>query len=230
MRIIPIRGEGCKYVIGCDPASRVDFAGVVVNEPEGSGRTMIHTVRHIERMRGLTYPLLAQKLKILVERLQPDERATLRRIRPAEVVIALDATGAGIPIADMFREADLRARLVEISFTSGQETRQEGGGGAYYVPKKTLIGGLGLVVETGRLVLAEGMKFADVLRREFESFTQTLSASGRSTFEAASGAHDDLLSALAMSVFLAEKEGGSGGWTVESGGVPPTRRELGRWF
>src|ERR1700693_6168148 len=119
LRIEPIRGEGAKYVIGVDPASRVDFAGVVVNEPEGAGRQMVHRVRHVERIRGLTYPLLAQKLRILVERLQPDPRATLRRLRPAEIVIALDATGAGIPITDIFREADLSARLVAITLTPG---------------------------------------------------------------------------------------------------------------
>jgi hypothetical protein len=187
-----------RLYVGLDPASRVDYAGIVVNEPEGAGREMRHAVRHIERTRGLSYPLLAEKLRILIERLN------------GSVTVAVDSTGLGGPMMDYLRDAGLKARLVPITFTAGHETRHEGG--AYFVPKRELISNLGLLLETSRLRLSKTMKHASVLQRELESFTQTLSASGRDSYSAPTGQHDDLLSALALSVWLAQREGSKGGW------------------
>ncbi len=197
-----------RFVVGLDPASRIDYAGIAVVEPEGAGKTMTFAVRHVERLRGFAYPALAEKLKILLERLGGTS------------TLALDATGLGGPVTDFFREAGLKARIVPITSTGGREVRHEGG--AFTVPKRELIGGLGLALETNRLKLSATMKTGDVLRRELESYTVKLADSGHESYSAPPGQHDDLISALALGAWLAQREG-SGGFRLETG------RDSSRW-
>ncbi len=121
-------------------------------------------VRHLER------PALGTSYVEVVERIV--ER--LRSLGDEEIVLAVDTTGVGRPVADM-----LKARLEEwleedestylntawITITGGDSvTKAEGGG--IRVPKRALASAPLVLMQNKQLKIAESLKLAPVLKRE----------------------------------------------------------------
>jgi hypothetical protein len=74
------------------------------------------------------------------------------------------------------------------------------------VPKKELVNSLRLLLENGRLRIARKLPGVDVLVRELLNFQVKITASAHETFGAwRQGTHDDLVLALALSAWVAEK-------------------------
>ena len=107
---------------------------------------------------------------------------------------ALDFTGCGRPVADQFERASLRPQMVLI--TAGNEVTRNGGN-TYHVPKGFLVSGLEFRMHSGEL------KIAPALKDELRDFGRKVSESGRVTYNARSGAHDDLILAICIALFIA---------------------------
>jgi len=112
----------------------------------------------------------------------------------------LDPTGVGQPVFDLFRAHGLDP--LGISITGGDLPHAQGELGVT-VPKRDLIHALLVALQTDRLRIAEGLPFADVLVEEMNAFRQNFSPSGHDTYNAAAGAHDDLILALGCAVWVA---------------------------
>lgn len=145
-------------------------------------------VRHLERLPlQIPYPQQVQHVANLLQR-DPLQGATF----------ALDYTGCGRPVADLFERAGLRPQCVLI--TAGNEVTQHGGT-TWHVPKATLISGLEARLHTGELKIAAQLTESPVLRDELKDFSRKVSDTGRITWNARAGKHDDLILSVAIALF-----------------------------
>jgi len=193
------------YYLSFDPARLRDYAALVLLEyrPIYSGMRDRATfeplfrrelrVVHIERFpRGTPYRELVTRVGRLCQHPHLAHRTQL----------LLDATGQGLPVVEMFREARLPVNLVPITITGGQQVTINGSGRS--VPKADLIGGLEVLLERGLLRIAADLPHADLLREELRRFERTSRRGGRLVYgPGESTGHDDLVMAMAM-----------GGWWV----------------
>jgi hypothetical protein len=202
------------FVVGVDVGQVRDFTAVAVNEvyhghqkvmqqarfqaePSEARRQRLsrHHIRFLERLPLSTpYPDMIRRVGEIMDRLPPMERP------PALVV---DQTGVGRPVLDMMREQ--RLRPIGVSITAGvHETgdRWDDKG----VPKRVLASTLGVAMDAGRLIVSPKLLEADALKRELAAFRVKKLSTGNQTFEAwREGEHDDLVLAVAMAVWGAER-------------------------
>lgn len=123
---------------------------------------------------------------------------------PGPVLLAVDATGVGAAIVDMFTL--LGVPLVAITITGG--TSAHGTGYQWSVPKRDLVHGLLLAFQDRRLTYASRMALAPTLIQELVAFQLKINAqTGHDSYEAwREGAHDDLVLSVAIACWLAEHE------------------------
>jgi hypothetical protein len=162
-------------------------------------------VRHLER------PPVGTSYVEVVERIV----GLLKSLGENELVLAVDTTGVGRPVADM-----LRARLIEwleekedtylnaafITITGGDSvTKAEGGG--IRVPKRDLASAPLVLMQRGQLKIAEGLALAPVLKRELLAFKVKINvATGHDSYEAwREGEHDDLVLSVAIACWCGER-------------------------
>lgn len=147
-------------------------------------------VRHLERLPlGMPYPQQIRHVANLLGR-EPLIGAAF----------ALDYTGCGRPVADQFERAGLRPQKVLI--TSGNEVTRHGGD-TWHVPKGFLVSGLESRMHSGELKIAADLTESPALKGELQDFARKVSESGRVTYNARSGAHDDLILAICIALFFA---------------------------
>jgi hypothetical protein len=164
-------------------------------------------VRHLER------PALGTSYVDVVERILQ----LLESLGDKELVLAVDTTGVGRPVADM-----LKARLNEwlekheereistawITITGGDSvSRASGAGGGLRVPKRDLASAPLVLMQKGQLKIAQEMPLADTLKRELLNFKVKINiATGHDSYEAwREGDHDDLVLAVAMACWCGER-------------------------
>src|SRR5215207_6795993 len=162
-------------------------------------------VRHLER------PTLGTSYVEVVERVVE----LLKSLGDDDVVLAVDTTGVGRPVADMLKER-LERWLEEerntylhtawITITGGDSvTKVEGGG--IRVPKRDLASAPLVLMQNGQLKIAEALQLAPVLKRELLNFKVKINiATGHDSYEAwREGDHDDLVLAVAMACWAGER-------------------------
>jgi len=155
-------------------------------------------MRHLER------PALGTSYVEVVERVVE----LLKSLGDEELVLAVDTTGVGRPVADMLKER-LERWLEEerntclhtawITITGGDSvTKAEGGG--IRVPKRDLASAPLVLMQNEQLKIAEALQLAPVLRRELLNFKVKINiATGHDSYEAwREGDHDDLVLAVAL--------------------------------
>jgi hypothetical protein len=86
---------------------------------------------------------------------------------------------------------------------------QTGDGRIFSVPKLNLVSGLQALLHEERLKIHRELTEGPVLVSELQNFRIDFTAAGSMTFNARSGAHDDLVLALAIAVWRAKSGGGS---------------------
>jgi len=124
-----------------------------------------------------------------------------------DVELAIDATGVGRPVCDMFAAAGIP--FIGCIITGGTE-EQVGGKDRRdryrTVPKIVLISHLQSLLHAGHLKIHPSLPEAEVLVRELQDFRVNYSATGFMSFNARDGKHDDLVLALAIAVWCAKRQ------------------------
>lgn len=161
-------------------------------------------VRELDRLeRGLPYGAIVAEIEHRMQLVDKD----------ADLVI--DDTGVGRPVGDLF-EAQTNLRPIRVTATSGNDVYRDNET-TYTVPKKTLIASLDGILHNAPSVLGganqkharavimfrHGLSTEQVVRDELASMRRKLSQSGRATFDAASGKHDDTISAVCLACWWA---------------------------
>lgn len=195
-----------KYYVGLDLGQSHDFTALaVVERAEIQGewdparfRRRVETslrLRHIERIPlGTSYPEIVERVAQVM---------TSDTLRDGSNLI-VDGTGVGRPVVDLLRNRGMRCFIRPVLVTSGlRETQQDG---YYGVPKRDLILGLQMAVQAGYLKLASGLEFGPALVKEMTEMKVRLTPSGTEQFGAwREGTHDDLVFAVALACWGAEK-------------------------
>ncbi len=119
--------------------------------------------------------------------------------------LAVDSTGVGMPIADLFRRAKMKAHLVPVYITSGADVTRDGD--VRRVPKRILVANTAIALQSGKLQISKKLPLADTLISELQNFKAKISNSGNTSFGADSdwreNSHDDLVLALALALWTA---------------------------
>jgi hypothetical protein len=149
-------------------------------------------VREIRRWEsGTKYPELVAGLG----KIYSDQR--LR-----DSVLLVDGTGVGKAVTDYVRRSGLLAAVRVLSITAGVK---DGDG---TVPKVNLVSATVTASQQRQIRYADGLRLAPILEKELETFTATVSAERNETYPSwRDNEHDDLVFALALSVWFGSKAG-----------------------
>lgn len=187
------------FYVGVDLGQRVDFTAVAVVEREEVPRAWMEplykglAVRWLERMPlGTPYTGVARRIVEVAGRLHQN------------CAIAVDATGLGAPVVDLLREAPMRAEVVPVVITGGEQVNSDGR--IWHVPKRDLMSGLQMGLERGLLRIAKKLREAGRLGKELVDMRIGRSRAGRERWGAeGAGEHDDLVMAVALACWLADR-------------------------
>ena len=164
-----------------------------------------YRVRHLER------PSLGTSYLEVVERILE----LLASLGDTELVLAVDTTGVGRPVADVLKahlkrwlESHRHVRLTTgwITITGGDSvTKAEGGG--LRVPKRDLASAPLVLMQNGQLKIAQEMALAETLRKELLNFKVKINlATAHDSYEAwREGDHDDLVLSVALACWAGER-------------------------
>jgi hypothetical protein len=187
------------YVVGLDLGQTQDFTALAVLErqPLSAGTAATakadFALRHLQRFPlGTPYPAIISAV------------TTMRKTGPLNgAALIVDQTGVGRAVVDVLRQAV--GGVVPVTITGGHAvTRAEDG--SFHVPKRELVTGLQVVLQSQRLQIARGLAEAATLVHELQQFQVKITASAHETFGVwRAGQHDDLVLAVALACWWAER-------------------------
>lgn len=187
--------ERPRYIIGLDLGQSVDPSALAILEQHGEGDESVFHCRHLERFPlGTSYPTIVK---------QVIQRCETPPLHMPGTQMAIDGTGVGRPVVDLFLRAHIRAAITPIAIHGGDSVTFDGGWAR--VPKRTLVSITQACLQTGRMKLAAALPDLEVLKSELQNFQVTISESGFDSYNARSGSHDDLVLALAMALWLGNR-------------------------
>jgi hypothetical protein len=186
-----------KFFSGLDLGQAQDYSALAVVErvaepdPERAGQFVYRfDVRHLHRWAlGTPYPQVVA-----------DVGAWFAGAPLHGTPLAVDQTGVGRAVVDLFRASGVGAALRPLTITGG-----EGGTGSS-VAKKNLVGALQVPLQTRRIRIPAGLPLAAELAKELEAFRVKVTAHRNEVFESwRERDHDDMVVALAMALYLAQR-------------------------
>ncbi len=187
-----------KYTLGLDLGQTKDYTALVILERHGEQEKAVFHARHLERVPlGTPYPAIVARVSAMLK--QPP----LSEGRPR---LAVDETGVGAPVVDLFKRARLNAALHPIHITAGATVNFDRG--VEFVPKRVLVSVVQVALQTDGLKIAEALPEAKTLVRELQDFQVKITEAANDTYGAwREGAHDDLVLAVAMALYVGKKRG-----------------------
>jgi hypothetical protein len=205
-----------KYYMGCDLGQQTDPTAIAVlrrvrqlQRQGDSGlwkeaKPTILQLGFLERVPlGTAYPAICTHVAGLLQ----------RPIWAGNIQLAIDQTGVGRPVADIFRSGGIS--FTGVNITSGLDERLEGN--EAFVPKTTLVSFLQALIHEERLHLHSELTSAPDLRKELENFNVRYTDGGRMTFGASGANHDDMVLALAIAAWRSTmKEPTRSHWAASS--------------
>lgn len=122
----------------------------------------------------------------------------------AGTLLLVDQTGVGRPVCDLFRISSLSAGVLPLTITSGHRATMENG--EIHCPKKELVSALQILFQARRISIPKAIPEGEILKKELQSFQVKITTSANEVYGAwREGAHDDLVLALAMAAWYAER-------------------------
>jgi hypothetical protein len=119
--------------------------------------------------------------------------------------LAVDQTGVGRPVIDMLQKSSISASIRPITITGGHKATPADTGG-WLVPKKELVSVLQVMLQARRIKVAPSLKEAETLVRELTTFQVKITPATNEIFGTwREGLHDDLVLAVAIAVWQAER-------------------------
>ena len=112
--------------------------------------------------------------------------------------IVIDGTGVGRPVVALFDQAHRERRLgnwwpMSYTITGGREVARR------LVPKSDLVGTVQALLQGGRLIVADSLEMAPVLRKELLAFEAKILPTGHNSYGSARERdHDDIVLAVAL--------------------------------
>jgi hypothetical protein len=187
-----------QYYLGLDLGQAHDFSALVVLETGDAAPPRTYAGRHLQRWPlGTSYPTVAKDAAALAESMALSWRGT--------VTLAVDSTGVGRAVVDLLkREPMPHVHLIPIVITGGDAVTKDKG--FWHVPKRDLIAGVQVALQTQRLKIAAALPEAATLTRELENFQMKITLAGHDTYGAwRENSHDDLTLGLSVALWCGER-------------------------
>ncbi len=165
-----------------------------LEDESGAEPEPVYEVRHLERLPLSTpYAEVARRAKNLMS--TPPLRGNAE--------LAVDATGVGAAVVEMFANEGLAFKRVVI--TGGDKESRDGQ--SHRVPKRDLVAATQVLLQNRRLKIAPALPEAKTLTDELLNFRYDITPAGNDTYGARQGGeHDDLVLALCLAVWAARKK------------------------
>jgi hypothetical protein len=186
--------EKRRFFVGLDLGQSADYSALAILERIGGDTEAEFHCRHLQRWALRTpYPaIVADTARMMNSKeLQTSKKP----------VLAVDATGVGAPVVDLFRRERMVAELAAIQITGGDTVSHENG--LWRVPKRDLVSTAQVALQSGRLRIAADLMEAQTLVRELGSFQVKINLDTAHDSYGAwrEGSHDDLVLALALALW-----------------------------
>jgi hypothetical protein len=177
------------FYIGLDLGQSRDYTAIAIVQK--LGLPPCYQVRELKRLPlGTSYPEIVEKIKTAMD--HPSVKPNL---------LAVDATGVGAPVVDLFNRDGIH--LIPIIIHGGDQITYDK---TLRVPKRDLVGILQVLLQTKRLKIAAGLPDVATLVEELSNFQVRISDVGHDSYGVwREGVHDDLVLAVAMACWVAEK-------------------------
>ena len=187
---VPFQGTEDQIVGGLDLGRQADRSCLVILKAKNreKGKPLLHCDYIKIWPRGTTYLDVVSDVKMIADEYDNPP-------------IGIDASGVGSAVCDLFDDAGVY--VIKIVTTGGYQVGELEDGG-YSVPKRELISKMDAAINSGRLSVWSELKESEQMKRQLIEFNVKLSTTGHEQFEARSGRHDDLVSALYFAVFTQE--------------------------
>ena len=159
----------------------------------------LYNVVHLERLElGTSYPAVVTRVKRLID--SP-------KMQDQPLSLALDATGVGTPVYDLFKQDLDRTRIWPVLIHGGD--REHFADTFYRVPKRELVSRAVKLMQRRELNVSPQLRYAETLIEELRNFRLKINiATGHDTYEPwRERDHDDLVLALCISLWAAESKG-----------------------
>jgi hypothetical protein len=199
-----------RFFVGVDLGKQQDPTAIAVVSARTEMRPLFR-VGHLERLPlGTDYVASVAHVRDLLRR---------PIFRNAELIV--DETGCGGPVCDLFEEQGLSPTRVTI--TAGLSSEVEDKGRRWKIAKQMLVSRLEAALADRRLHILQTLPEAAALINELQHFEQWQMDSGRWRYGARSEGkqHDDLVIALALSVWKAHRDVGDVGVFYRLAGLQP---------
>jgi hypothetical protein len=166
-------------------------------EGHGDMTQMRYAVRHLERFRpGTPYPDVFARVGEVFAK-PPLARTT----------IVVDYTAVGRTVVEALRRTKVNATLRPATVTAGLTARPDDRGG-WLVPRTELVGVMQVLLQSGRIKVADALPEADTLLRELETFKAEVPTKLDDDLAAwRERAHDDLVLATALAAWEGDRRG-----------------------
>jgi hypothetical protein len=197
------------YFVGLDLGQTTDYTALCVLERPVL-KTAIepdpaYALRHLQRFPlGTPYPEIVR-----------DVIALLKTPPMPGAFLVVDQTGVGRAVVDLFKESfegKVTCRFAPITISGGHEVTR--GNGGLVVPKKELVSSLSVVLQNRGLKIPSGLEYARELAEELQHFRMKPQAASDAASDVSwrERPHDDLVLALALACWQAEREALADTW------------------
>ncbi len=195
---------GKSLFIGLDLGQAKDYSALAIIEcirvlTGGKDEITALNCIHLQRWQLRTsYPAIVADVVKMVNSLKPSQS------NDSKPVIAVDATGVGAPVIDLFKREKIHAELRPIQIVGGSNVSSEFG--MTRVPKRDMVSVVQVGLQNRTLKIAGGLGLAEVLSRELQNFTVKITDSANDVYGAwREGTHDDLVLAVALALWTASR-------------------------
>jgi hypothetical protein len=186
-----------RYVLGVDLGQAHDPTAVVILEHPIGPSHPTYSIRALHR-----YPLGTSYTSIVNDLTARLTRPPLTR---GHTLTAIDATGVGAPVTELFKQNRRVRDIYGITITGG--TTVGGNGYQPTVPKRDLINTTAVILQQRRIRIAAALTETPTLLDELQGYRYKTTDSGHQTYAPANSQdHDDLVLALSLALWLAERK------------------------
>jgi hypothetical protein len=203
------------YFCGLDLGQQADYSALVILERRGfSPQTYTFDCRHLHR-----WQLKTSWTEIVDDTARWMNSEAVNKGVLSRPTLAVDKTGVGSPVVELFKREKMRARLTPIVITGGDQVTRDGD--TVRVPKRNLVSHVSVALQTGKLKISEELALTKILTAELQNFKAKISDAGHDSYGAANdwrvGSNDDLVLALSLALFCANGGGVNTGtfWSFE---------------
>lgn len=187
-----------EYILALDPAQLHDWSALCAVKMLQKASGNIYQLVNMERKQKQPYPLIVD-WAIAALKTSVFQKSFTANIDEPELI--LDTTGVGVAINDMFRAKNVFPIAASITAGNGLTTVP----GIYHLGKARLIGMFLAALDSGRVQINPNLPIYPQLEREMINYRAEITESGNAKFNSPEGEHDDMLFALALSVWWGEE-------------------------